>query len=69
MPLMDPDAALLLLLEACRDNDRDAFLAAMDALQRWVDRGGMLPFDPRWPKWLQIALRGTKSLLRRTPNQ
>lgn len=66
---MDPDATLLLLLEACRDNDRDALLAALDDLTRWIERGGVLPLDPRWPKWLQITLRATQSLLRRTPNQ
>ena len=43
--IMDPNAALRLLMEALEDKDREAAVEAMDALRQWINRGGFLP-DP-----------------------
>ena len=44
---MDPNATLAKLLDAFRDNDREASWAAIEDLQDWLARGGFMPADPR----------------------
>lgn len=50
---MDPDATLIALLDACRDDDRERALAAIAALHDWLSLGGLVPIDPRRPAWMQ----------------
>ena len=46
---MDPNQALIDLLEAVVDKDRDKLSAACLALGQWTDKGGFLPdlSDPK----------------------
>ena len=40
---MDPNSALIALLDAIVDKDRDATLEYLSALQEWIEKGGFLP--------------------------
>ena len=44
---MDPDATLAALLDAFRDEDREAAYQAIEDLSDWLARGGFMPKDPR----------------------
>lgn len=54
---MDPDATLAALLNAFRDNDRDAAAEHIEALAAWLAKGGFMPFDPRRPRWMSAPRR------------
>jgi hypothetical protein len=48
---MDPNAALVAFLDACRDKDKEAAWDAIEALYGWIVKaGGFLPDDPRVPQ-------------------
>lgn len=40
---MDPNAALIALLNAFADEDEDAILAHLDGLKEWIERDGFSP--------------------------
>jgi len=44
---MDPDACLRALLDALRDEDREACYQLLEDLLDWIAKGGFLPADPR----------------------
>ena len=40
---MDPHAALIMFLQACKDDSKDEALTAVESLVDWIKHGGFLP--------------------------
>jgi hypothetical protein len=47
---MDPDTALEWFLDACREQERETALDAIEWINDWLAKGGAMPRDPRLPK-------------------
>jgi hypothetical protein len=54
---MDPNACLTALLDAFRDDDRDAAWQCLEDLHDWLARGGAMPRDPREPSPASVPRR------------
>lgn len=56
---MDPQAALVTMLNAMEENDREATLEAMQNLSDWIASGGFMPqVEYRGPDYMNGTLGG-----------